>query len=132
VIITVPEGAAHGSTMRMNGGGDAGIRGGKAGDLYVHIRVEEDERFTRRGVDIISTHEVPIFQALLGGVVDIKTFWGDVVLTIPENTKDGARFKIHEKGVKNKQGAGDHIVTIRYQYPKNISGKIRKALEGLI
>ena len=42
------------------------------------------------------------------------------------------RFKIHEKGVKNKQGAGDHIVTIRYQYPKKISRKVREALEKLI
>ena len=129
IEIDVPPGLGHGDTLRMRGKGDEGKNGGPAGDLYIHIRVKPSKEFVRQGIDIVSELEVPVFEALLGKVETVKTFWGKEDIVIPELTRDGTVIKIPGKGVKKGARQGDHLVRIKYVFPKKLSKKLRKKLE---
>ncbi len=127
--INIPEGVEDGVTLKIREKGDAGLKGGDYGDLYVNITVEASPEFKRHGRDLVSTLKIPILDAILGGKFDIKTFWDTVTLTIPENTKESQLFRISKKGVRQGGLQGDHIVKIEYEMPKKISTKLRTKLE---
>lgn len=129
IEVKVPAGIQSGQTLRMRGDGDAGKHGGPAGDFYVHIRVTADKQWTREGLDLIQTFEVPIFEALKGAAVKVKTFWGNETLLIPALTADKTRLKIKGQGIKRDGQIGDHIVEISHKLPKKISKNLAELLE---
>ncbi len=129
IDVEIPQGVQDGETVIIQGVGEAGIRGGRAGDLYVSVGVKPSKEFTRSGMDIHSSLSISVFDALLGGEFDVKTFWDTVTISVPENTKDGTKLKIRGQGVRKGAYSGDHIVTIRYQMPRKISKKLRTLLE---
>jgi len=129
ITVKIPAGVDSGETLRVREKGEAGVRGGTRGDLYVHVQVETSNKFQRRGLDLISELEISPFAALLGGTFPIQTFWGSVDLKIPENTKDGQLFRLNGKGVKRGSSSGDHIIKVKYKMPAKISAKLRDLLE---
>ena len=131
ITVKIPEGVRNGETLRVRGGGEAGIRGGESGDLFVHVRVKDSPKFERHGMDLYSVLEIPIFKALLGGKFVVETFWGKVELKIPELTRDGEKFKIRGKGVKRGGRQGDHIVQIKYKMPRRLTADMKGKLEEL-
>jgi molecular chaperone DnaJ len=131
IEIVIPSGVENGTTLRMTGKGEAGRKGGTAGDLYVHIRVGESSKFERHGLDLYSSLKISVFDALLGGKFKVETFWGKVELKVPENTKDMQLLRIKGKGIQSNGKVGDHIVRIEYEMPKKITSKMREALEQL-
>lgn len=131
IEITIPQGVDDGETLVLKGKGDAGRQGGTAGDLYVRVSVRGSRDFVRRGLDVLTTLEIPVVDALLGGEFPVKTAWGEVVLTVPENTADRQMLRITGKGIKRGNTSGDHLVTLRYIMPKKISKKGRDKLEEL-
>jgi len=132
IKVEIPSGVQSGETLRVRGQGEAGIRGGQAGDLFVHIRVPDSAKFARHGLNLYSVLDIPVFEALLGGEFIVRTFWGKVELKIPELSRDGEKFKIKGKGVKKNGIQGDHIVQIKHQMPKKITSSMRRKLEDLI
>jgi molecular chaperone DnaJ len=128
VEIKIPAGIAHGESLRMTGYGDCGKRKAPAGDLYVHIFVEKSSQWVRQGMDILSIKEVNVFQALSGGEITVETFWGELDFTIPECTPDRKTFRLKNKGVKKGSQTGDHLVTIRYKFPKKLTTEQREFL----
>jgi len=131
IKVEIPAGVQDGETLRVRGQGEAGLRGGQTGDLFVHVRVEPSLKFKREGLDIHSVLEIPIFKALLGGKFIVDTFWGKVELKIPELTRDGEKFRIKGKGVKRGSQQGDHIVEIKYKMPRKLTSSMREKLEEL-
>ncbi len=131
IEVAIPSGVENGTTLRMSGKGEAGRRGGSAGDLYVHIRVGTSSKFERRGLDLYSSLKISVFDALLGGKFKVETFWGKVALHVPENTKDRQLLRIKGKGIQSSGKVGDHIVRIEYEMPKKITSKMRASLEQL-
>jgi curved DNA-binding protein len=129
--INIPEGVAHGNTLKLRGKGTPGQNGGPAGDLYIHILVKDSKKFVRRGLDIISELQVPIFEALLGDTYKVETFWGKEEITVSELTKDGAYIRILEQGVKKGAQQGDHLVHIQHRLPKKLTSKMKDLLEKL-
>ncbi len=129
VTIDIPAGVSDGETLRLSGQGEAGRHGGGHGDLYVHIFVEPSDEFHRRGDDILSTLDISVFDAILGGTFEIKTFWGKVDLKVPENTRDGQILRIKGKGVHRSGHKGDHLVKVEYEMPRKVSGKLKELLE---
>lgn len=125
VKVKIPAGVDNGSTIRLSGKGEGGIRGGKPGDLYIHLRVESSKKFVRSGEDIHSTVKIPVVQAVLGGEIDVETVHGKSKIKIPPATEDGAVFKISGKGSTNLgNGAiGDHLVKIKVEIPNKLSKK---------
>jgi molecular chaperone DnaJ len=104
--VDVPAGVDSGSTLRLSGRGAAGPRGGHAGDLYVHIRVQPHERFRREGDDLVVTVPITFAQATLGATVDLPTLDGDESLTIAAGTQPGREMVLRHRGVPRLQGRG--------------------------
>jgi len=131
VKVKVPAGINSGQTIRLAGKGEAGKAGTPAGDLYLTILVRSDKRFARDGANIHSETEITFPQAALGTTVDVETVSGKVKLKIPSGTQSGKVFRLSEKGMPhlNREGHGDHFVTVNVKTPTRLSRKQRKLLE---
>jgi|GEM_PF-647832 len=132
IEVKIPAGIDHGQTLRMRQDGDAGKYGGPTGDFYIHIRVASDKAWTRENLDLIQTLEVPVFEALKGTEVEVKTFWGKQTLTVPPLTTDKTRLKIEGEGIKQSGQVGDHIVIVTHKMPRKVNKKLNELLEQAI
>ncbi len=130
--VQVPAGIADGEVLRMSGEGEAVSNGGRAGDLYLNIRVKSDPRFSRHAFDVHSKVGISVAIAALGGEISVETVDGAVDLKIPAGTQPGAAFRLRAKGIPHlrKAGRGDHIVEVAVRIPKKLSKEQRKALES--
>lgn len=132
--IKIPAGAYDGMVLRFRGGGNAGRRNGVSGDLYIEIEVEPSKEFERRGSDIYSEKEIPVYTAVLGGNIEVNTIRGEVKLKIPQGTQPSTVFRLEDKGapVLGREGRrGDHYVKIRVKIPSRLSRKERKMWEDM-
>ena len=133
IKIKIPAGISNGQTIRLSGQGEAGKKSGRAGDLYVRVKVISDIRFNRQGDDILSEKEIFVSQAILGGVVEVETIDGMVKLKIMPGTPSGQEIRLKGRGVihLNSRGRGDHIVTVKIKIPKSLTRKQKDILETL-
>ncbi|MGH2769883.1 MAG: molecular chaperone DnaJ [Actinomycetota bacterium] len=133
IPIEVPAGVKDGIQLRISGRGEAGARGGGAGDLYVQIRVLPDERFVRRGDDLLTIHMVSMTQAALGAAVEVATFDGPAKLTVVPGTQPGKVLRIRGRGVPHlgRAGRGDLLVEIRVEVPTDLSEEESQLLRQL-
>jgi molecular chaperone DnaJ len=131
VRIDVPAGIADGQRIRVTGRGHAGQRGGPAGDLYVVVRVREDERFLRDGEDLVTVIDVPAPLAALGTTVDVPTLEGPVPLQIPAGTQPGETIVMRGRGLPPLQRGrtGDLRVVVNVAIPRRLSREQRELLE---
>lgn len=133
VDLKIPSGIQTGQQLRVQGKGERGINGGPNGDLYIEIRVASHEYFKREGKNIYITIPISNVDATLGCTVDVPTVHGDVELTIPAGTQNGAQLRIREKGVPDIRGgkAGDEIVEIKVEIPKKLSREEKELYQKL-
>lgn len=123
IKIKIPAGVDNGSTIRLSGKGEGGIKGGPAGDLYINLFVAASKQFIRSGVDIHSEINLHVLQAVMGSEVEVETIHGREKIKIPPGTEEGKVFKISGKGVPRSAGAGDHLAKIKIKVPKKVSKK---------
>ncbi len=130
IALKIPAGVDDGTTIRLNGRGEAMARGDK-GDLYVNIRVKPHKKFTREGSLILSEEHVAMVDAALGIEVDVDTVDGPLTMKIPAGTQSGTDFKLSGHGVPHLRGGGRgaHIVTIQVDIPTKLSKKQKELLE---
>lgn len=128
ITVKIPGGVNNGDTMRFTGKGEASTQHGAAGDLYVRIHVERDERITRDGMDLHVTHFLPFSSLVNGTTAQIQIVDDEVKLKIPDATQSGTTFRVRGKGVA---GRGDLFVRVEVNVPKRVSRKARKLLEEL-
>ncbi|MGH9274581.1 MAG: molecular chaperone DnaJ, partial [Acidimicrobiales bacterium] len=123
--VDIPAGVDTGSTLRLSGRGAAGPRGGSAGDLYVHVRVQPHERFTRDGVDLRCDLQISFTQAALGAHLEFATLDGTEDLVIPRGTPSGREFRLRGRGVPHleRRSRGDLIVRARVQVPDDLTAE---------
>ena len=119
LAVKIPAGIASGQRLRLQGEGEAGGRGGPAGDLYVVIFVQDDARFTRDGNDLLHQADVPFTTLALGGDVMVPGLDGSHAVKVPEGTATGATFRLRGKGMPDVsgRGKGDLLVTVRGTTP---------------
>jgi molecular chaperone DnaJ len=132
--ITVPAGVDNGTRLRVSGEGDAGMRSGPPGDLYVYLFVNEDANFKRDGINILSELKISYLQAILGAHVDVKTVDGDEMVDIPPGIQPGTVLTLESKGVPrlgNAVSRGNHLLTIVVDIPKKVGAEERELLEKL-
>ncbi|MGA9046272.1 DnaJ C-terminal domain-containing protein [Sulfuricurvum sp.] len=98
--IKIPAGIKSGEKLRVRGKGKKA--GAQAGDLYLRIDVAANPEYEREGDNLVKTFNVPLYAALFGGKVSIQTLEKEVTLKVPENTKNGQRFRLKEMGVMNR------------------------------
>ena len=132
--ITVPPGVDSGTRLRVPGEGDAGMRGGMPGDLYVYLYVNEDTKFRRDGISILSDIEVSYLQAILGCKLAVETVDGEAEITIPPGTQPETVLTLENRGVPrlgDPDTRGDHLMTVQVKIPTKLSGEERELLEKL-
>lgn len=132
--ITIPAGVDTGTRLRVSNEGDAGQRGGPAGDLYVYLFVREDTEFQRDGVNVLSEFKISYLQAVLGCRLPVNTVDGEEELTIPAGTQPGTVLTLEGRGVPrlgNPVSRGNHLITILIDIPTRITAEERELLEKL-
>jgi molecular chaperone DnaJ len=117
--------------LRSLRNGEAGIRGGPPGDLYVVIHIKEHEIFEREGEHLFCEVPVSFTAAALGGELRVPTLEGEAQLKIPAGTQSGTAFKLRGKGmpILNSSGRGDLIVRVLVEVPSKLNHEQRKKLE---
>lgn len=133
VSVDIPAGIADGQRIRISGRGHAGERGGPPGDLYVLVRVAEDERFVRDGDDLLTAIDVSFAQAALGVTVDVPTIDGTEQLAIPAGTQPGETLTLRGQGMPSLRGRrhGNLRVVVNMLTPRNLTDEQRELLERL-
>jgi len=99
--IKIPAGVKSGEKMRVKGKGHA--QGGKAGDLFLKIAVAQNPEYTRENDDLVKSFDVPLYAALFGDKISIQTLEKEIKLKVPQNTKNGQRFRVKEMGAMNRK-----------------------------
>ncbi len=129
--IHIRPGVDTGSQLRVQGKGGAGLRGGRAGDLYVFIHVRGNEIFARSGDDLMCEVPVPYAMAVLGGVADVPTITGKAKMKIPAGTQSGTVLRLKSKGAPSLRGTGrgDLHVRILVESPAGLSKEQAELLE---
>ncbi len=130
IEIKIPAGIEDGSRLRVRGEGEAGLRGGPPGDLYVVIRVRPHKKFKRQGSDLILEFTIGISQAALGLETEVPTLDGTANLRIPEGTQHGAVFRLKGHGMPHLRGSGkgDLRVKVKVKVPKRLNPRQKEIL----
>lgn len=130
IKVKIPAGVDNGSIISIRGEGEAGERGGPAGDLFVYIRVKEHEIFKREGNNIYLTLPISFADAALGREIEVPTLEGKTKYTIPEGTQTGTVFRLKNMGVPNVKGVGrgDLYFTVEIQVPKKLTERQKELL----
>jgi molecular chaperone DnaJ len=132
--VEVPAGVEDGQRVRLAGRGHAGEAGGPPGDLYVLVRVREDERFLRDGADLVTVVDVPAPAAALGVSVDVPTLDGGTSqLSLEAGTQPGETVVLRGAGLPPLRGGrrGDLRVVVNVVIPRRLTSEQRKLLEEL-
>jgi len=131
IKVKIPAGVDTGLRLRMPGEGEAGLRGGPRGDLYIDIYVKPHEIFTRQGDNVLCEVPVSFVQASLGAEIDVPTLTGTTALKVPAGTQSGKVLRLKGKGIAsvNGHGIGDEEVRIVVETPAHLSDKQKDLLK---
>ena len=131
--VEVPPGIADEQRIRLSGRGHAGEGGGPAGDLYVLVRVTEDERFLRDGDDLVHVVHLPAPLAALGTTVTVETLDGQEEVRLDPGTQPGHEVRLRGKGMPSlrRGGRGDLRVVVDVVVPRKLSSEQRSLLQRL-
>jgi molecular chaperone DnaJ len=129
--VEIPAGIHDGQRIRISGEGHVGTLGGRAGDLYVEVRVRPDSRFVRDHDDVISTVDLTMTQAALGATLTLPTLVGEVELEFAPGTQPGEVRVLRGRGMPILQGfgRGDHRVLVNVAVPRRLTDEQRGLLE---
>ena len=130
--VTVPSGVEDGTRIRLAGEGEAGVRGGPPGDLYIFVTVAPHRLFRRDGADIHCRVPLPMTTAALGGTIEVPTVNGERArISIPPGTQSSETFRLRGKGmtILRSQARGDMYVEAMVETPVNLTEKQRKLLQ---
>jgi len=130
--VNVPAGVEDGSTLRLVGRGEAAPGGGRAGNLYVILRVQGDERFERDGADLHAEVAVSFPQLALGDAVDVPTLDGDGEVEIPAGTQPGETLVLRGRGMPrlDGRGRGDIVAHLKLVVPSSMSAEEEQHLRA--
>jgi molecular chaperone DnaJ len=132
--INIPAGVDSGTRLRVNNEGNAGVRGGPSGDLYVVLFVQADSKLRRDGIHINSELPISYLQAILGDRLQVETVDGPEEFEIPPGTQPGTVLTLKDRGVPrlgNPVARGNHMFTVKVVVPQKIEPRERELLEEL-
>ena len=131
--VTIPSGVEDGTRIRLASEGEAGLRGGSPGDLYIFLSIKPHEFFQRDGADLFCRVPIAMTTAALGGEIEVPTIdGGRSRVKIPEGSETGKQFRLKAKGMpvlRSKQ-LGDLYIQVEVETPKNLTRKQRELLKS--
>lgn len=133
-MVAFPPGSDNGMVLRVPNAGDDGTRRGPAGDLYIHVRVKEDDYFHREGRNVHVVAPISIAQAALGGRVTVRTIDGEEAIKIRAGTQPDDRITLPGRALRNVNSSrrGDQIVHMKVVVPGNLTERQKELLEELL
>lgn len=132
LAVNIPAGVDEGTRIRLAGEGEAGSRGGPAGDLYIFVSIRSHPMFQRDDANLYCRVPVSMVTASLGGQVEVPTLEGSrIKVTIPEGTQSGHQLRLRGKGMPVLRGRdfGDMFVEVRVETPRNLTKKQKELLQ---
>ena len=130
--VNIPSGVEDGTRIRLAGEGEAGVRGGPAGDLYIFLSIKPHAFFQRDGADVFCKVPIAMTTAALGGQIEVPTLEGTTTrVKVPEGTESGKQFRLKGKGmpVLRSKVAGDMYIQVDVETPKSLTRRQRELLE---
>ncbi|HEX3468756.1 MAG TPA: molecular chaperone DnaJ [Candidatus Elarobacter sp.] len=129
--VRIPAGVDDGSRIKISGSGEAGVRGGPDGDLYVYLSVTPHRLFRRDGLDVMIDVPVSFPQAALGVEIKVPSLDGEVPLALAAGTQSGSQYRLRGRGMPSVRGGakGDELVTVHVVVPTKLSKHERELLE---
>ena len=131
--VKIPPGIDHGTRLRIQGGGEVGVRGGPPGDLFVVVFLRRHKLFRREKDDLILEMPLSMALAALGTEVEVPTLDGKASLKLPQGTQPGSVFRLRGKGMPRlySRGKGDLRVKVNVVVPKRLTAKEKELLTEL-
>ena len=131
IKINIPAGVDDGTRLRSAGNGDAGLRGGQPGDLYVFLHIKAHDIFEREDDDLFCEVPIPFATAALGGVLQVPTLEGKSSIKIPAGTQGGTTFRLRNRGIKDLRtgGKGDLHIAVHVEVPTRLNGEQKDKLK---
>ena len=131
--VKIPAGIKEGQKIRLSGKGSPGENGGEAGDVLVEVTIKPDSVFTRKGNDLYADVPVGLYDALLGGAVQVNTLTSRAQLKVPGGTQNGAKMRLKGQGMPatKTEAIGDLYVTIKIILPTQLSDDAKALLSQL-
>lgn len=121
ITVKIPPAVKHGSKIRIPNEGNRGINGGKNGDLYLNVQIENSDVYKYDGLNINYTLVIPPHDAILGSTKEIVVPDGKVSMKVMAGTSQGQKYRLAKQGLKRGSKIGDLIVTIKIDIPKELS-----------
>lgn len=121
LTVKIPAKVRHNSKIRVEGEGNRGFNGGKRGDLYLLIRIENNAEIQYDGLNVMRTVSVEPFEAVLGGYINIEMAGGNIQMKLMPHTYNGQKYRLSEQGVEKDGKKGDLIITVKIDIPKKLS-----------
>jgi len=131
--VKIPAGIEDGKRLKLKGKGKPGP-GGRKGDLYLKIKIQDKEGFERIGKDIVQTVNLPVYKAALGGDLTVQTLDGKVKLNVPAETQNGKMFRLAGRGLpefNNADKRGNYYIKIALELPEKLTAEERKLYKKL-
>ncbi|MEM7319427.1 MAG: DnaJ C-terminal domain-containing protein [Pseudomonadota bacterium] len=129
--VQIPRGIADGQTIRLRGKGGEPIGKGRAGDALITISIAPHKIFSREGDVVRVTLPVTIYEAVLGGKVEVPTITGPVSLSIPGGSSSGQVLRLRERGIapRGREKRGDQLVELKIVTPKSVDDELAVVME---
>jgi len=133
LTVKIPKGIHERQKLRLKGKGMPGINGGKPGDLYINIHINDHPLFERKGDNVYVNTEIPFTTAALGGKVQVQGIDRNLNVTVPPGTEDGTVLRLKNQGfsIVNTENRGNLMVRIKIKVPSKINKKQKELLEEL-
>lgn len=133
IKIKIPAGIENEQVIVLSGEGEAALKGGAAGDLYIAVHVKPHNKFERQNSDLVYRLEIPVSMAVLGGEIEVPTIDGRVNLKIPSGTRSGKVLRLKGKGLPRfrHSGHGDELVEITIAVPEKLSRKQKELFDEI-
>lgn len=131
IKINIPAGVDDGTRLRSSGNGDAGLRGGQPGNLYVFLHIKRHEIFEREENDLFCEVPLPFVTAALGGELKVPTLEGKSSIKVPAGTQGGTTFRLRNRGIKDLRsgGKGDLHVEVQVEVPTKLNSAQKEKLK---
>lgn len=133
LTVKIPKGIREGQKLRLQGKGMPGTNGGKAGDLYINININDHPVFERKGDDVYVDVEIPFTTAVLGGKIQVQGINRNLNVTVPAGTEDGSVLRLKNQGFPKMKSdsRGNLMVKIKIKVPSKLNKKQKELLEKL-
>ncbi|MFQ5672915.1 MAG: DnaJ C-terminal domain-containing protein [Nitrospinales bacterium] len=131
VNVKIPAGINEGQRLRLAGKGNPNPYGGKAGDIFFKIHIQEHPYFRREANDIVIDREIKLTDAILGTSIQVPTLSGEKKVKVPPGTQNQSKLRLKGLGVQGANGRGDQLVRIIVKYPRKLTEKQKHLVKQL-